>query len=108
LPVSFSAKEATVVLPVTDFAGVVNSVKDFVKPSTSMKGILRREFLNRSPTTKSLTPHTSLLDSVMPSSTQVVKEVGVVGIPSTLGGCVTPTVGKGDDSRVNGLSQSQK
>jgi len=32
----------------------------------------------------------------------------VVGIPSPLGGCVTPTVGKGDDSRVNGLSQSQK
>jgi hypothetical protein len=25
-----------------------------------------------------------------------------------LGGCVTPTVGKGDDSKVNGLSQSHK
>jgi hypothetical protein len=56
---------------------------------------------------KALTPHTSLLELVV-SSTPEVKEVGVVGIPSPLGGCVTPTVGKGDDSRVNGLSQSHK
>jgi hypothetical protein len=32
----------------------------------------------------------------------------VVGFPSSLGGCVTPIVGKDDDFRVNGLSQSQK
>jgi hypothetical protein len=50
---------------------------------------------------KTLTPHTS-----HSSSTPEVKEVGVVGIPSPLGGGVTPTVGKGDDFRVNGLSQS--
>jgi hypothetical protein len=42
------------------------------------------------------------------SSTLEVKKVRVVGIPSPLRGCVTTTVGKGDDSKVNGLSQSQK
>jgi hypothetical protein len=52
--------------------------------------------------------HTSVLETVVSSSTPEVKEVGVVGFPSSLGGCVTPIVGKDGDSRVNGLSQSQK
>jgi len=98
-PVSFSAKEAV---------GVADSVKGFVKPSTLMTGFLRRGFLNPSPAVKALTPLTSLLELVMSSSTPKVKEVRVVGIPSPLGGWVTPIVRKGDDSRVTGLSQSQK
>jgi hypothetical protein len=57
---------------------------------------------------KALTPHTSLLELIVSSLTPEVKEVGVVGIPSPLGGCVTPTIKKGDNSKVNGLSQSQK
>jgi hypothetical protein len=103
-----AANEAVAVLPVMDSARVADSVKDFVKPSTSMKGLLRREFLNPSPAVKALTPHTSLLESVVLSSTLEVKGIGVVGIPSPLGGCVTPTIWKSDDFRVNGLSQSQK
>jgi hypothetical protein len=108
LPVSFSAKEAVAVLPVMDPAGVADFVKGFVKPSTSMKGFLRQGFLNPSPAVKALISHTSLLEIVVSSSTPEVKEVGVVGIPSPLGGCITLTFGKCNDSRVNGLSQSQK
>jgi hypothetical protein len=42
------------------------------------------------------------------SSTLVTKEVGMEGIPSLLGGCGTPNDEKGEDSRINGLTQSQK
>jgi len=83
-------------------------VKGFVKPSSSMKGFLRQGFLNPSLAVKASTSHTSLLEMGVSSLTPEVKEVGVGGIPSPLGGCVTPIVGKVDDSRVNGLSQSQK
>jgi hypothetical protein len=68
MPVSFSAKEAVAVLPVMELAGMVDSMKGFVKPSTSMKGFLRQGFLNSIPAVKALTPK--------------VKDVGVVGIPS--------------------------
>lgn len=108
LPVRFSAKEAVVVLPLMDSARVANSVKDIFKPSNSNKGFLLGGFLNPSPAVKVSTPHTSLLESVDSSSTMDVKEAGVVGIPSLLSDCVTPTIGKDDDFRVNGLSQSQK
>jgi len=40
------------------------------------------------------------------SSTLVVKEDGVEGAPSLLGGCVTPTAEKGENFRSNGLIQS--
>jgi hypothetical protein len=67
LPVSFSAKEAVVVLPVMDPTRVADSVKGFVKPSTSMKGFLQRGFLNPSPAMKALTPLSSLLELVVSS-----------------------------------------
>jgi len=102
--ISFSTKEEAAVIP----ALRANSVKGFVKPSSSMKGFLRRGFLNPSLAMKASTTHTSLLETVVSSSAPEVKEVGVVGLPSPLGGCVTPYVRKCDDSRVNGLSQSQK
>lgn len=46
--------------------------------------------------------------SVASSSTLVAKEVEVEGTPSLLGGCGTPNNEKGEDSRINGLIQSQK
>jgi hypothetical protein len=70
-----------------------------------MKGFLQPD---PSPAVKVFTPHTSLLESAVSSSTLNVKEDGVVRNPSPLGGCFTPTVEKGDDFRVNGLSQSHK
>jgi hypothetical protein len=109
--VGFSAKEEATVIPELNPTGGADFVKGFmgfIKSSSSMKGFLHRGFLNPSPVVKSSTSHTSLLETVVSSSTPEVKEVGVVGIPSPLGGCITPYVGKGDDSKVNGLSQSQK
>jgi hypothetical protein len=67
-------------------------VKDIIKPSTSRKGFLRQGVSHLSPVVKVFTPHTLLLESVVSPSTLDVKEDGVVGIPSPLGGCVTPTV----------------
>jgi len=104
LPVSLSAEEVVAMLPVMNSAGVANFVKDIVKPSNLKKGFLRWGFLNLSSAMEVSTYHTSLLESVMSSSTLHVKEDGVVGIPSPLSGCVTPTIVKGDDFRVNGLS----
>jgi len=83
-------------------------LKDIVKPSNSKKGFLRWGFLNPRPAMKVFTPHISLLELVMSSSTLNVKEDGVVGFPSPFSGCVTPTIEKGDDFKVNDLSQSQK
>jgi hypothetical protein len=40
---------------------------------------------------------------VASSSTLVVKEVGVEGTPSLLGGCCSPNVGNDEDSGFNGL-----
>jgi hypothetical protein len=108
LPVSFTADEAAAVLPMMDSAGVADSMEDIVKPSTSMKGFLWPGFLKPSPAMKVFTLHTSFLESVVVSSTLDVKEDGVVRNPSPLGGCITPTVEKSDDFRVNSLSQSQK
>lgn len=53
------------------------------------------------------TPHSSLLASVVSSSTLDIKEDGVIGF-SPLSGCVTPIFGKGNEFRINGLSQSHK
>jgi len=52
--------------------------------------------------------HSSLLESIVLSSTLDVKEDGVLGLPSPLSGCVTPMFEKGNEFRVNGLSQSQE
>jgi hypothetical protein len=52
--------------------------------------------------------HSSLLESIVLSSTLDVKEDGVLGLPSLLSGCVTPMFEKGNEFRVNGLSQSQE
>jgi len=107
-PVSFSAEEVAAVLAELNPIGGADFVKGCVKPSSSMKGCLQRGFLDPSPAVKASSIHTSILKTVVSSSTSKVKEVGVVGFPSSLGGCVTPIVGKDGDSRVNGLSQSQK
>jgi len=103
LLVSFSAKEATAVLPVMDSAEVAYSMKDIVKPSNSETG-----FINTSPAMKVSTPHTLLLESIVSSLTLDIKEDWLIGIPSPPSGCVTHTIEKGDDFRVNGFSESQK
>jgi len=107
LPVSFTAKEATAMLPVKVSVGVADSVKDIVNPYFSKKGFLQRGFLSPSPAVKVYT-HASHLESVVSSSTLDVKEDGVIGLPSPLSGCVTPIFEKGNEFRVNDLSQSQK
>lgn len=108
LPVIVSTEEAVSVLLVLDSAGVADSVKYIVKPFISKKGFFRRGFLNPNPAMKVSTPHSSLLESIMSSTTLDVKEDGVIGFPSLLSGCVTPFIGNGDDFRVYGSSQSQK
>jgi len=85
-----------------------DSVKDNVKPCTSKKGSLWRGFLNPSLAVKASTSHSSLLESVVSSSTLDVKADGVLGLPSSLSGCVTPIFEKGNEFRVNGLFQSQE
>jgi hypothetical protein len=102
LLVSFTVEEAAAVLPMMDFAGVTDSVKDIVNPSISKKVFLQRGFLNLSLVVKVSTPHSSLLESVVSSSTLDVKEDGVIGLPSPLSGCVTPIFEKGNEFRVNG------
>jgi len=68
-----------------------------------MRGFLRRGFLNQS-----VQPTLSPKVSVASPSTFVAKEVGVEGTPFLLGGCGTPNDEKDEDSRINGLIQSQK
>jgi len=64
LPVSILAKEAAAELLELNPAGGADSVKGFVKPSSSMKGFLRQGFLNPSLAVKASTSHTSLLEWV--------------------------------------------
>jgi hypothetical protein len=108
LPVSFTAEEAVAMLLVKDSVRVADSVKDIVKPYISKKGFLQRGFLNPTPAMKVYTPHSSLLELVVLSTTLDVKEDGMIGLPSLLSGCVTPILEKGNEFRVNGLSQSQQ
>jgi len=75
----------------------VDSVKDNFKPCTSKKGFLRRGCLNPNPAVKASTPHSSLLESIVSSR-----------LPSSLSGFTTPIFEKGNEFRVNGLSQSQE
>jgi hypothetical protein len=82
---------------VQEFAGVAVSVKEMVKSPSPVRGFLRRGFLNPSPVVQVNLSHKV---SVVSVSTPAVKE-GV----STL---VSPTAIKGEDFRVNGLTQSQK
>jgi hypothetical protein len=106
--VSFTVVEAAAMLLVMEAAGRSNSVKDILKPYISKKVFLRKGFLNSSPAMKVSTPHSLLLESIVSSSTLDVKEDGVMGHPSPLSHCVTPTFEEGNEFRVNGLSQSQK
>jgi hypothetical protein len=92
-PVNFTAEEAIATPPVKVFAGTADSVK---------KGFLRRGILNLSPIVKVSTSHSSLLESVVSSSTLDVKADGVLGLPSSLSGCVTPIFEMGNEFRVNG------
>jgi len=98
-PVNFTAKEAVAAPPVKISAGMTNYVK---------KGFLRKGFLNPCPALIVSTPHSSLVESVVASSSQEVKDDGVIGISSPLSGRVSPLLEEGNEVRVNGLSQSQK
>jgi hypothetical protein len=103
--ISAPAEEVVAVLPVLNSASVAVPVKDNVKFPSSVRGFLRRGFLNPSQVVQVNLSHKV---SVVSMSTQVVKEGGVVGAFLPLDGCVTPTAVKGEDFRVNGLTQSQK
>jgi hypothetical protein len=92
------------VLPVMDSAKGADFMKDIVKPFILENGFLRREFLNPSPAVKVSTPHSSVLESVVSSSTLDVKEDGVIGLPSPLSDCITPIFEKDNEFKVNGLS----
>jgi hypothetical protein len=70
------------------------SVNAVVKHSTPVRDFLRWELLKPSPEVEVI-PHLSPKVSVASSSTLVVKEDGVEGAPSLLGGCVIPTAEKG-------------
>jgi len=77
-------------------------VKDVIK-RTPARGFLRRGFLNSSPA-RLVSPKVS----VVSPPTLAVKEDEVVGTPSQLGRCVSPSTDKGEDLRVNCLVESQK
>jgi hypothetical protein len=97
IPPISDPSEKVVALPVQDFAGVAVSVKHMVKFPSSVRGFLWRGFLNPSPVVKVNLSHKV---SVMSASTPVVKEGASTPVSST--------VVKGEDFRVNGLTQSQK
>lgn len=78
-------------------------VKVAIKQTPSVRDFLRRGFLN-----SSLTGQVSHRVSVVLLSTLVANEDEVVRTPPHLGCCVTPTVDKGEDLRVNGLIEFQK
>jgi hypothetical protein len=80
-------------------------VKDNGKFPSSVRGFLFRGFLNPSPVMQVNLSHKVL---VVSASTLVVKEGGVVGASLPLDGCVNPTAVKGEDFKVNGLTQSHK
>jgi hypothetical protein len=79
------------------------SMKDVIKQIPPARGFLRRGFLNSSPA-RQVSPKVL----VMLPLTLVVKEDEVVGTPSLLGCCVSPSADKGEDLRVNCLVESQK
>jgi hypothetical protein len=79
------------------------SVKVAIKQTPSARDFLRRGFLN-----SSLVEQVLLKVSVILLSTLVANEDEVVRTPPHLGSCVSPTVDKGEDLRVNGLIESQK
>jgi len=79
------------------------TVKVVIKQIPSVRGFLRRGFLN-----SSLAGQVSPKVSVALPSTLVVKEDEVVGAPSHLGRFVSPPAEKGEDLRVNNLIESQK
>jgi hypothetical protein len=90
--------------PLHDSGGVAARLK-VVKQSVPARAILRRGFLNSSmPVQPLLSPKVSTASS----SSLVAKEDGVEGIPTLLGDCSTPNDDKAEDSKINGLIQSQK
>jgi hypothetical protein len=76
-----------------------------VKQSVPTRGILWKGFLNLS---LSMQPFLSPEVSAALSSSLTTKEIRVEEIPTLLGGCNTPNDEKGEDSKINGLIQSQK
>jgi hypothetical protein len=97
LPVEESSVAAA--QPLLDSGGVLASLK-VVKQSVPVRGILNLSM--------SVQPLLSLEVSAASSSFLVAKEVGAEGIPTLLSGCNTPNDEKGEDSKINGLIQSQK
>jgi hypothetical protein len=77
-------------------------VKDVIKRTPSERGFLQCGFLNSS-TARQVSPK---MPVVSPST--LVKEDEVVGTPSHLGRCVSPSADKGEDLRVSCLVESQK
>jgi hypothetical protein len=93
--ISDPTEKVAVVLTVPDSAGMVVSVKDKGKSPSPVRGFLRWGFLN-----PSLVVQATHKVSVVFASTPVVKEGALT--PGS------PTAIKGEDFRLNGLTQSQK
>jgi hypothetical protein len=98
LPLESKLVQSSRVPPLVDNAA---SMRDVIKQILLLRGFLRRDFLN-----SSLAGQVSPKVSVVSSSTLVVKEDEMVGVPSHLGRCVSPPAEKGEDLRVNGLLSS--
>jgi hypothetical protein len=96
-PISDPAEKVVVALPVQDSAGVAVSMKDMVKSPSPVRGFIWWGFLNPSPVVQVNLSHKV---SVVSALTSVVKE----GASTP----VSPNAVKGEDFRVNGLTQSQK
>jgi len=97
-PISDPAKKVVVALPVQDSTGVAVSIKDIgMSVSLSGEGFSSRGYLNLSLVVQVNLSHKV---SVVSATTSVVKEgVSIPGSPTTI---------KGEDFRVNGLTQSHK
>lgn len=96
-PSSDLAEKVVVALPMQDSVGVTVSMKDMVKSPSSVRGFIWQGFLNPRPVVQVNLSHKVLVVSVL---TSVVKE----GASTP----VSPTAVKGEDFRVNGLTQFQK
>jgi hypothetical protein len=89
LPLESKLVQSSRVQPLVDEAA---SVKDVIKRIPSARGFLRRGFLNSS-AARQVSPKVP----VVSPSTLIVKEDEVVGTPSLLGRCVSPSADKGKD-----------
>jgi hypothetical protein len=100
LPLESKLVQSSRVPPLVDVAAFV---KDVIKRTPPARGFLQRGFLN-------LRPARQVSSKVLVVSplTLVVKEDVVVGTPSHLCRCVSPSIDKGEDLRVSCLVESQR